>query len=194
MFETSASLLERLRTGPDDAAWKRLVDLYTPLLRGWLRRHLVPHADVDDLVQEVMAVLVRELPNFQYDRRRGTFRSWLRTITVNRLKMFWRTRNTRPLATGDSDLLRKLAELEDPRSSLSQLWDQEHDRHVANRLLELIAGEFEGPSWQAFHRLTIDGDKPAAVATELGLSLNAVYLAKHRILRRLRQEIAGLTD
>src|SRR5262249_47025885 len=138
MFETSASLLERLRQQPDAVSWKRLVDLYTPLLRGWLHRNLVPHDDVDDLVQEVMEVLVRELPHFRYDRQRGSFRGWLRTITVNRLRMFWRSRQHRPLATGDSDLARKLNELEDPHSALSKLWDREHDRHVARRLLELI--------------------------------------------------------
>jgi RNA polymerase sigma-70 factor (ECF subfamily) len=194
MLETSVSLLERLRGRPDNATWKQLVDLYTPLLRGWLRRHLVPHEDVDDLVQEVLAVLVRELPTFQYDPGRGSFRGWLRAITVNRLRNFWRARKTRPLATGDSDLARKLAELEDPHSTLSQIWNQDHDRHVTNRLLETIAGEFEGPSWQAFRRLAIDGAKPSIVAAELGISLTAVYLAKFRVLKRLRQEIAGLTD
>jgi len=194
MFDTSVSLLERLRRQPDDESWQRLVDLYTPLLRGWLRRHLVPHEDVEDLVQEVMAVLVRELPQFHYDRSRGSFRGWLRAITVNRLRMFWRARQSRPLATGDSDLARKLAELEDPHSALSQVWDREHDRHVANRLLEMVAAEFEAPTWHAFQRLVMDGAKPSAVAADLNISLNAVYLAKYRILRRLRQEIAGLTD
>lgn len=194
MLDTSVSLLERLRRHPDDTSWQRLVDLYTPLLRGWLRRQLLPDEDIDDLVQEVMAVVVREIPNFHYDRRLGSFRGWLRAITVNRLRMFWRAKKSRPLATGDSDLARKLAELEDPRSRLSQLWDREHDRHVANRLLEMIAAEFEATSWQAFQRLAIDGAKPTDVATELGMSLNAVYLAKYRVLRRLRREIAGLTD
>src|SRR5438132_3479657 len=143
MFETSASLLERLRQQPDAASWERLVALYTPLLHSWLRRNLVPREDIEDLVQEVMEVLVRELPQFRYAPERGTFRGWLRTITVNRLRMFWRSRQSRPLATGDSDLARQLDELEDPHSTLSQLWDREHDRHVAQRLLELIQPEFE---------------------------------------------------
>jgi RNA polymerase sigma-70 factor (ECF subfamily) len=194
MFETSASLLERLRRAPDAGSWKRLVDLYTPLLQGWLRRHLVPPDDVDDLVQEVMAVLVRELPNFHYDRQRGSFRGWLRTILVNRLRMYWRSRQTRPLATGDSDLARKLDDLADPHSALSQLWDREHDRHVARQLLEMIEKEFEPASWRAFQRLALEGAEPLAVAAELGMSVNAVYLAKYRVLRRLRQEVQGLTD
>ena len=138
MTDTSASLLERLRVRPDAASWERLVDLYTPLLRGWLRRNGVQPEDVDDLVQEVMEVLVRELPHFRYEPKRGSFRGWLRTITLNRLRMFWRSRQSRPIATGDSDFADKLQELEDPHSTLSQLWDREHDQHVAYRLLELI--------------------------------------------------------
>jgi RNA polymerase sigma-70 factor (ECF subfamily) len=193
-FETSASLLERLRQHPDAASWKRLVDLYTPLLRGWLRRNLVPPDDLDDLVQEVMEVLVRELPHFRYDPQRGSFRGWLRTITVNRLRMFWRSRQSQPLATGDSDMVRRLNELEDPHSDLSRLWDREHDRHVARRLLELIEPEFEATTWRAFQRVALDGAKPPEVATELGISLNAVYLAKYRVFRRLREEMQGLTD
>jgi RNA polymerase sigma-70 factor (ECF subfamily) len=194
MFETPASLLERLRRQPDAESWKRLVDLYTPLLRGWLRRNLVAEDDVDDLVQEVMTVLVRELPEFQYDRRRGSFRGWLRTITVNRLRMFWRSRQNRPLATGASDLARKLDELEDPHSALSRLWDREHDQHVARRLLELIAPEFEPTTWKAFQRVALDGGKPGQIAIELGISVNAVYLAKFHVLHRLRQEMQGLSD
>ena len=193
MFETSASLLERLRRQPDAASWERLVAIYTPLLRGWLRRNLVPAGDIEDLAQDVLAVLVRELPHFRYEPERGSFRGWLRTITVNRLRMFWRSRQARPLATGDSDMARKLDELEDPHSTLSQLWDREHDRHVAHRLLELIEPEFEPSTWRAFHRLAVDGLGPGVVAEELGISLNAVYLAKYRVLRRLRQEIQGLT-
>jgi RNA polymerase sigma-70 factor (ECF subfamily) len=194
MFETSASLLQRLRQQPDEASWKRLVDLYTPLLQGWFHRELVPPSDVDDLVQEVMAVLVRELPTFAYDPGRGSFRGWLRTVAVNRLRMFWRSRRTRPLATGDSDLARRLDELEDPHSALSQLWDREHDRHVARRLLALIEGEFEPTTWRAFQRLALDGASATVVAAELNLSLNAVYLAKYRVLKRLQQELQGLTD
>jgi RNA polymerase sigma-70 factor (ECF subfamily) len=193
-FDTSASFLDRLRQQPDEASWKRLVDLYTPLLRSWLRRNRVPSADVEDLVQDVLQVLVRELPRFHYDPERGSFRGWLRTITINRLRMFWRAQKTQPLAGGDSALERKVAELEDPHSALSQLWDREHDRHVTQRLLELIEPEFEQATWHAFRRLVLDGVKPAAVAAELGVSLNTVYLAKYRVLHRLRREIQGLTD
>src|SRR5262245_13990021 len=99
MAHTSLSLLERLRSRPDADSWRRLVELYTPLIQGWLRTHAVAPADADDLTQEVMTVVVRELPNFQHNHQRGAFRNWLRTVTVNRLRVLWRSRHNRPVAT-----------------------------------------------------------------------------------------------
>ncbi|HTU20437.1 MAG TPA: sigma factor [Gemmataceae bacterium] len=121
MPDTPISLLERLRLRPDEESWQRLVDLYTPLIRDWLRRHDLSGSDSDDLTQEVMQVLVRELPNFRHDLRPGAFRRWLRNVTVNRLRVFWRGRRARPVATGGSDFGHVLDQLEDPNSHLSRL-------------------------------------------------------------------------
>jgi RNA polymerase sigma factor (sigma-70 family) len=194
MADTSFSLLHRLRSQPDAESWRRLVELYTPLIQGWLRRHALAPADADDLTQEVMTVVVRELPSFQHNQQRGAFRNWLRTITVHRLRVLWRSRHNRPVATGDSDFLKMLDELEDPNSGLSRLWDQQHNEHVARRLMELVEPQFEPTTWRAFRRVVLDGVKAAAAAAELHLSVNAVLLAKSRVLSRLRQEMEGLTD
>jgi len=194
MHETSPSLLERLRARPDSEAWWQLVELYSPLIYGWLRRHSLQHQDVEDLVQEVLRVVVRELPHFQYDPERGSFRSWLRAVTVHRLQAYWRSQQARPVAAGNSSLASMLEQLADPRSDLSRLWDQEHDRHVARRLLEMIQPEFEATTWQAFQRTALDGIKASLVAAELGLSVNAVFIAKSRVMRRLRQEAQGLIE
>src|SRR5262249_39510980 len=172
----------------DDPSWQRLVELYTPLIHGWLRRYFVPEADADDLVQEVLSVVVRELPRFEHNQRTGAFRSWLRGITVNRLRDFWRSRRYRPEATGDSQFVSRLEQLEDPTSGLSQQWNQEHDQHVVRQLLEQIRHEFQPATWQAFSGVMLEGEKPAQVAERLGVSVNAVLLAKSRILHRLRQE------
>jgi RNA polymerase sigma-70 factor (ECF subfamily) len=194
MSETSFSLLERLRVDPDDKSWQRLVDIYTPLLRHWLRQYLLLDADAEDLVQDVLAVLVRELPNFEHNGQPGAFRRWLRTILVHRLQAFWRSRQSRPLATGDPDLARRLEELEDPESGLSILWDQEHDRHVMGRLLERIEPEVAPSTWEAFRRVLVEGKDEFAVAKELGLSVNAVFIAKSRVLARLRRAAEGFLD
>jgi RNA polymerase sigma factor (sigma-70 family) len=194
MTDTSVSLIDRLRLQPDDESWKRFVDLYVPLIRGWLGRYGVTPEDAEDLAQEVMTVVVRELPQFQHNQQRGAFRNWLRSVTVNRLRALWRTRRGRATASGDSAVAQMLDQLEDPNSGLSKLWDHEHDQHVARRLMELIQPQFEARTWQAFWLVVIGGLKAADVGRQLGMSANAVLLAKSRVLRRLRQEMQGLTD
>ncbi len=194
MSATSATLLERLRDRADAAAWQRLVDLYTPLLSGWLRRHALQAADVDDLVQEVLATVAREAPQFRHSGQTGAFRHWLRTILAHRLRVFWRTRRARPAATGDSDFAALLDQLEDPDSGISHLWNQEHDQHVVRRLLAMMEPQFTPPTWQAFRRVVLEGARPDAVAAELGLTVNAVFIAKSRVLQRLREEGRDLLD
>jgi RNA polymerase sigma-70 factor (ECF subfamily) len=194
MSETSLSLLQRLRAEPDDASWRRLVDLYTPLVQGWLRRQFVQLQDAEDVTQEVLGVVVRELKHFEHNQRPGAFRAWLRTITVNCLRAQWRKRQSKAEGIGDSDVARQLDQLEDPSSGLSQVWDLQHDRHVMARLLELIACEFNSTTWQAFERHVLDGQPASDVAAVLGVSVNVVLLAKSRVLRRLRLEAQGLLD
>src|SRR5262245_40033292 len=192
MSETSVSLLEHLRAHPDGVAWRRLVELYTPLLRAWLSLQGVQPSDADDLVQDVLAVVVRELPEFEHNRRAGAFRAWLRAILVHRLRDFWRRRDHRPDAAGGSDLLRQLDALVDPHSSASAVWDEDHDRHVVRQLLETIRPEFRTATWDAFAGVMLDGGKPADVAQRLGVSVNAILLAKSRVLARLRQVGQGI--
>jgi len=191
MTDTSLSLLERLQTQPDELSWQRLVDIYAPLIGRVLARSPLQNADREDLVQEVLKLVVQKLPEFQR-RREGSFRAWLRVVTVNCLREFWRSSRHQPVATGDSDFLQKLQELEDPQSELTKIWDTEHDRHVVRRLLELIGPQYEPTTLQAFRRVVLEGQKPAQVAAELNISVNAVFLAKSKVLRQLRQEIAGL--
>jgi RNA polymerase sigma-70 factor (ECF subfamily) len=159
-----------------------------------LRRQSVQPADVDDLCQDVLATVVREMPDFRHDLRTGAFRRWLRTIALNRLRWFRRSRQPQPVGAGGPDDGPALAELEDPGSDPSRQWDEEHDRHVVRRLLELIEPEFEPATWRAFRLLELEGQATAAVAEALGLSPNAVRIAKSRVLARLRREAEGLID
>jgi RNA polymerase sigma-70 factor (ECF subfamily) len=192
-METSVSLLDRLSAAPTDQDWRRLHDLYRPLLRSWLARAGVPAADAADLIQEVLVVVFREVAGF---RRRGTgaFRAWLRTILVHRARDYFRASRRRPAAAGGSDFLHGLEELEEPESALSRVWDREHDQHVAAALLRLVERDFAPATWQAFRRQVLDGEPASRVAEELGLSLNSVLLAKSRVLKRLRQEAAGFVE
>ena len=190
--DTSPSLLDRLRRGPDPAGWERLVRLYEPFIRRWLADPALA-ADADDLTQDVLAVLVRELPTFERQRT-GSFRAWLRTITANRVREHWRKRAVRERPEGGTDAAVRLGDLADPTSGLSRRWDAEHDRHVARRLLELLEPEFSPGTWAAFRRQVVDGRAASAAAAELGITVNAALLAKSRVLRRLREEAAWLLD
>jgi RNA polymerase sigma-70 factor (ECF subfamily) len=194
MADTSVSLLECLRQEPNAAAWRRLVELYTPLIRNWLVRHALQNQDVDDLVQDVLSVVVRKMPEFERRPRTGAFRCWLRNITVNCLRDFWRGQRFRPRATGDSDFGHVLDQLEDPTSTLSVMWDKEHDDHVTQRLLEMIRPRFEPKTWTAFQRVALEGVPVDQVAEELGMTANAVFIAKSRVVHLLRQEGQGLID
>jgi RNA polymerase sigma-70 factor, ECF subfamily len=191
MPETPISLLERLRLCPDEASWQRLVQLYTPWIGDWLKRQGLATADVEDLAQEVMVVLIRELPRFNHDLRRGAFRRWLRTITLNQLRAFWRERKRQPTP---AHLETVLAQLEDPESELSRGWDRDHNAHVVRRLLELLERDFEPRTWQAFRLVVLEGHSSPEAARVLGMSPVAVRVAKSRILSRFRQEIDGLAD
>src|SRR5258707_1236271 len=132
-METSVSLLERLRDSSDEAAWQRLDDIYRPLIFRWLRRDPGLGAEAEDVVQEVMHVLVRELPGFERQRN-GSFRRWLRDVTAYRVLAHHRARRSRPLALGAPLEECPLAQLKDPNSELSLLWDHGHDRHVLRRV------------------------------------------------------------
>lgn len=191
---TSLSLLQRLRVGPGEADWRRFMGLYEPLLRSWLRRKEVLGHDSDDLVQNVMAVVIRRMAEFEHNGRTGAFRTWLRTITLNCLREHWRTLKANPAGVGGSDIQTLIAQLQDPESQLSCLWNEEHDRQVMRTLLEELRTEFEPRTWQAFERFALQARAAAEVAQELGISSNAVFIAKSRVLARLRQESEGLLD
>jgi RNA polymerase sigma-70 factor (ECF subfamily) len=184
---TSATLLERLRDLEDRAAWDRLLALYTPLIRGWLALRVPQPADVDDLAQQVFTVLLEKFPTFAHSGRPGAFRAWLRGICLNRLRMFWRTR---PPAAGPEALPEDLPATDD----LEAHWDREHDAQVLRRALELIEPEFRPATWRAFRLLALEGAAPEAAAAELGMTVNAVFIAKSRVLRRLRDEVAGFVS
>jgi RNA polymerase sigma-70 factor (ECF subfamily) len=194
MEQTSVSLLEKLRQPGDQEAWDRLVGLYAPLLKQWLRSFDVQEADAEDLVQDVLAVVVRESPQFVKSDQAGAFRSWLRKVLVNRLRDFWRQRQHRPMATGASSVLERLNELEDDASQASRVWDEQHDRETLSRLLAQIRGRFLPKTWDAFHRQMFGGQRADQVAQELGMPLSSVYVDRSRVMAALRREAAGLID
>jgi RNA polymerase sigma-70 factor, ECF subfamily len=188
---TSVSLLDRLKTArPDASDWQRLQGIYLPLIRRWLGRIPGLGSEADDLSQEVFLVVLRELPQFER-RREGSFRAWLRNIAVNKARNFSKQRNRRRTVGLDltDGFLDKMA---DPESELAREWDREHDEHVVQKILATVQPDFNPTTWEAFQRFAMNGLPAARVAEELGLSENAVLLAKSRVIRRLREEAGDL--
>lgn len=189
MSDTPLSLLERVKQTPTAAGadWRVLHDIYTPLIRATLTRLGIRAAELDDLSQNVWQIIVRKLPSFTRQRD-GSFRTWLRVLTTNEARGFWRTRTP---TTGHAE---QLAALEDPQSGLSQQFDADHDRYVFAKLLQLIRADFSEQSWQLFEQFAIERQPAATVATTCNVSVAVVLQTKSRILRRLRAEAAELMD
>jgi RNA polymerase sigma-70 factor (ECF subfamily) len=195
VIHTSVSLLERLKSArPDDPNWRRLNDIYEPWILRWLARVPELGAESHDLVQETLMVVAMELPRFNRQRD-GSFRRWLGNVVANRLRTYLKKRKRRPLVGLDGDSsIAFVEQLADPNSILSQEWDRQHDKFVLDRLMAAVKVDFTPSTWEAFCRCAIDEEAAAAVAADLGISVNAVLTAKSRVLRRLREEAAGLID
>ncbi len=192
MVQTSQSLLDKLKASNDDAPWERLASLYAPILRSWIKGLDLQQADADDLLQEVLATVSTEIAKFEHNGRTGAFRRWLKTILMNRVRNLWRERRYRPAAEGGSGAQHKLDQLEDPQSELAKRWDREYDHIILARLWRLIEPRFKKSTCDAFRQQVIDGQSAAVVAKKLGTSVNAVLIAKSRVLKELRREGEGL--
>jgi RNA polymerase sigma-70 factor (ECF subfamily) len=186
---TPRSLLERV-CGGDQGAWRALLVIYEPLLRHWLRAAGLDPTDTDDLTQQVLTVLVRKLPSFRHSGRAGAFRAWLRSIALHEVADFRRRRAALPSPRDPDDLDALPSGLDE----LARAWDAEYERHVLAGLLALAEPELTPSAWRAFRRVALEGAAPRAVAAELGTTVNAVTLAKSRVLRRLREKARGLLE
>ena len=194
MAETSASLLQRVCDRSDQDAWRRLEAIYSPLIRGWLRRDaMLDSNNADDIVQDVMAVLVRRIEEFERQRS-GSFRAWLKSITLNCLRQSLRKQKHSGRGGGDNGVTDLLNNLEDPNSALSDLWNREHDEHVMKQILQTLQSEFTETTWKAFELMALEGRSAQETADLLSISSNAVFIAKSRVMGRLRAEADGLID
>jgi RNA polymerase sigma-70 factor (ECF subfamily) len=187
---TSLTLLERARNR-DNEAWHRLVHLYAPLVTSWCERSGLQGQDSDDVCQDVFGAVAAHLDTFRRDRPGDTFRGWLRTITRNKLLDHFRRRQNQAEAQGGTDAQRQLQQVAE------QPWPDDSEQDLGalyRRALELVRGEFEAQTWEAFWRVAVEGHACAAIAADLGVTEGAIRKAKSRVLHRLRQEIGDLAD
>lgn len=188
---TSLSLLDRLQERSHRDDWSRFVGIYKPFIERFIRLDATLAAEADDICQEVLAKVTQHVASFRR-RRDGSFRAWLKTLTANEVRLFWRKRHRRQkIGDGGQPLVDALS---DPNNELSRAWDREYNQYLIGRLLEIVRPEFSTTTWRAFRLRVLEGKTSSEIAAELGLSNNAVVIAKSRVLSRLRQEAAGLLD
>jgi RNA polymerase sigma-70 factor, ECF subfamily len=188
---TSRSLLERVKTD-DPEAWDRLVTLYAPMVVHWCRRWDLQEQDVADICQEVFRAVVANIGTFRKEKKEDTFRGWLRIIARNKVNDYFRRLGPEGRGVGGTDAQRRIAQLP---AQQPEEWDQtaqEEESGLFHRALELVQGEFETRTWQAFWRTAIEGQAPKDVGADLGMSPGAVRVAKSRVLHRLREELGDL--
>ena len=185
MDHTPATLLHRLCDEPTARDWEHFVRLFTPLLRRWAARFNVDGAAAEDVLQEVFVLLIRELPNFKYDPTRS-FRAWLWTVFRNAI-LAWRKRQWKAGSELDPDGIAS-------PDLIAEATEAEYRQYLIGRIIQIVQADFPATTWRIFQQVAIEGRSGQEVADNCGVTVNAVYLARSRVLARLREELAGLSQ
>lgn len=189
MATTSTTLISGLRDKQADA-WERMAKLYGPLVYRWCQQSGLQDHDAFDTTQEVFRAVWSSIDRFRSEKKGDTFGGWLRVITRNKVRDLLRRQQKHPVAVGGTTVMRKMSSVvaDDDDSNSSVELDE---GGLYKRALEMIRWEFEDQTWQAFWQVTVEQQYPADVAQSLGMTPNAVYKAKARVLRRLRDELCN---
>ena len=189
---TRPSLLARIRDPRDRQAWSEFVEIYAPMVYGYARKHGLQDADAADLTQEVLGAVARSAERLVYDPARGSFRGWLFTVVRNELRDFAAARG-RPLSgTGDTDMHERLQQQPARADDDAADWERDFERRLFALAAEQVRRDFQESTWQAFWLTAIQGKNGKDVAGILGITTAAVYLAKRRVMTRLKEQIENL--
>lgn len=191
--QTSHTLLHRLCSPGEEAAWRQFVEIYTPLLHRHALARGVPAQDVCDVVQETMRRLFLALPRFDYRPERARFRTWLYRVAENQVNQFFRTRRRRPQGDGRTTLMNVADEVlaAERAEEIAARWEREYQRRLFEWAATQVKPEFTPRIWTAFWRTTVGGEPTETVARTLGMSHAAIYMARNRCVRRIRERIAS---
>ena len=187
---TQPSLLVRMRDPRDSAAWSQFVRLYMPLIYEYLRRRGLQDADAADVAQNVLRSVAGAMPGFAYDASRGTFRGWLLTVTRSQAAAWWDRQRRQPAAVGDSAVV----DAADRQAIVHerQQWEDDYRQCLLAIAAERVRPQVQDATWQAFWKTSMEHRPIEAVAAELGMSIGAVYIARSRVIGRLRAAMAEL--
>jgi RNA polymerase sigma-70 factor (ECF subfamily) len=189
---TRPSLLLRIRDSSDRQAWSEFVEIYAPLVYGFASRHGLQDADAADLTQDVLRSVAGAVGRFHYEPGRASFRGWLFTVVRNRLSNFIRGEQRRGRTKNGPAAQQALAEVAAPAEDVAGLWDREYERRLFDWAAEQVRADCREQTWQAFWRTAVEGKGGQEVARELGMSTAAVYLAKRRVMERLKAYLRQL--
>lgn len=188
---TRPSLLVRIRDARDGQAWSQFVALYAPLVYGYARKRGLQDADAADLTQDVLRAVAGAAGRLEYDPKRGSFRGWLFTIVRNKLRDFLDARVRQAQGSGDTGAHEMLEQHAAPDEDV---WEREYQQRLFAWAADQIRGEFQDTTWQAFWQTAAEGKSAKEVAMALGMTVAAVYLAKSRVLARLKEQIQQVQD
>jgi RNA polymerase sigma-70 factor (ECF subfamily) len=189
--ETRASLLVRLHDRADQDAWHEFTEIYRPVIFRLACRRGLQHADAEDLAQQVLLAVARAIDRWQPDPARARFRTWLHTI-AQRLIINALSRGPPDRGTGDSGMLDLLEQQPAADGAASELLRSEYQREVFRRAARQIRGEFQADTWRAFWETAVEGRSADEVAAALGKSCGAIYAARSRVMRRLKDKVAEI--
>ena len=185
---TKPSLLLRIRDARDSASWNEFAEIYGPVIRSYCRRRGLQPTDADDVVQEILAQVARSIGTFEYEPARGRFRDWLGRVTRNKITRFFESKGREGPTIGNDASAQREASAEDSE------WSANIHARILEAALARIRFGFEPSTWDAFERIWCVGLPAPEVARTLGMTIDAVYAAKSRVLRRLREEVLSLAD
>lgn len=190
--ETRRSLLVRLRDREDARAWEEFVEVYEPLLYRLVRQRGLQHADAQELTQECLVAVASAIERWDPNPQKGSFRGWLFRIARNMTFNFLTRRRPDQQGAGGTDYQLLIEAHPDPASEVTTEFEQEYQQEVFDWAARQVRGEFRESTWQAFWRTTVDGEPIPGAASALGLSVGAVYMARSRVMSRIKSRVREL--
>ena len=188
---TRPSLLVRVRDSADSVAWNEFVHVYAPLIHAYGMKKGLQDADAADLAQDVLASVSKSINSFDYDSGRGSFRGWLFTVTLNRLRQLANKQQRQVRGSGESDMHAVLREYPDAKSDEEE-WNRQHEARLFQWASEHVKNEVQSATWDAFWLTAVQHQSPNEVAKKLEMSVGTVYVAKSRVIAKIKERIESI--
>lgn len=198
LLPTRRSLLSSLRDWQNDQGWRQFFETYWRLIYNVARDAGLADAEAQEVVQNTFIYLARRMPRFQYDRSRGSFKSWLRVVTRSRINVYVRTRKgqdrfIRPPVEPNGDQLDPMEIQADPSTdALDEIWQREWEDNLMSAAFRRLRSKVSSQQLLIFRTAMFEDLSMTQVARKLGVNVAQVYLARHRVGKLFKQEVQRL--